>query len=79
MAKLVFSGWSKAMGLGDPTFGLFLSFILFLLCREMIVGKANKTWTMEGFSEYFSLLSGATGVVFFYMSSYHYAKHDAMC
>lgn len=66
--SLCFLGGPKPWALGNPTFGLFLSFILFyffLLCREMIVGKANKKWTMEGFSEYFSLLSGAAGGFFF--------------
>lgn len=62
------------MDLGEPTFGLYLSFF-FLFFREMIVAKAHNG-QIEGLSEYFSLLSVAA--VGFYVSYYCYAMHDFM-
>lgn len=55
--SLGFLGGPIAMGLGDPTFGLYLSVLFF---REMMVAKA-KNGQIEGLSEYFSLLAVATG------------------
>lgn len=58
------------MGLGDPTFGLYLSVLFF---REMMVAKA-KNGQIEGLSEYFSLLAVATGGFMFL--NYCNAKHN---